>query len=188
MSNTMDPETVRIETERLIIRPPRQGDGQEHFAAVLETLDDLRKPSAALPWAQEEPSEQQSEQYCNWAAKEFIAKREFALLYLCRETEKIVGASGLHSSDWSIPSFEIGWWGRKGFQGRGLFAEGADAVITWGFETLAARRIYAEVDDRNAQSWRLCERIGMKHEGLARNARAAQDGTLCDVRIYASIR
>ncbi len=178
MSEVLDPASVFIETDRLFIRPPKPGDGAEHDKAVQSSLSDLRKPSAALPWAHEEPSEDHSESYCKWASSEFMARREFSLLFISRKTNEIVGASGLHEPDWSVPSFEIGWWGRSDFHGQGLVTEGAGAVLKWGFETLKARRIYAEVDEKNKESWRVCERIGMKYEGLIRNARAARDGQL----------
>jgi len=187
MSEVLDPASVFIETNRLFIRPPKPGDGVEYDKAVRSSLSDLRKPCAALPWAHAEPSEEHSEKYCKWAVGEFMARRDFPLLFISRKTNEIVGASGLHEPDWSVPSFEIGWWGRTGFHGQGLITEGAGAVLKWGFRTLKARRIYAEVDTENAESWRICERIGMKYEGLMCNVRATPDGQLRDCRLYASI-
>lgn len=188
MSQAIDPTEVFIETDHLVIRPPARGDGLAHHKAVCASLPDLRKPSAALPWAHQQQSVEHSEKYCAWASGEFAARREFPLLFICRQTNQILGASGLHTPAWEVPSFEIGWWGHSDFHGQGLFSEGARAVIRWGFETLKARRIFAEVDDTNIESWRLCERIGMQYEGLARNARITRDGELRDCRIYASIR
>jgi len=40
-----------FETERLIVRCPRPGDGQLVHEAVVETLRDLRAWPASLPWA-----------------------------------------------------------------------------------------------------------------------------------------
>ncbi|MEO8812475.1 MAG: hypothetical protein ABI376_06150 [Caulobacteraceae bacterium] len=45
-----------IETGRLVIRPPRAGDGQSLFEAVAESLTELRKWPASLGWAMAEPS------------------------------------------------------------------------------------------------------------------------------------
>lgn len=188
MSEVFDPASVFIETDRLVIRPPQTGDGVEHDKAVQNSLPNLRKPSAALPWAHDEPSKNHSEKYCNWAAGEFAAKREFPLLFISRKTHEIVGASGLHTPDWSVPSFEVGWWGRSDFLGQGLISEGASAVLKWGFETLKARRIFAEVDEENIESCRVCERIGMEYEGLMRHARSSSNGQLRHCRLYASIQ
>ncbi len=79
-----------------------------------------------------------------------------------RETGEIVGASGLHNPDWSVPTLEIGWWGRTSYLGQGLVTEETKAVLEWGFGTLRARHIHAAVDEENTASWRLCEPIGME--------------------------
>ena len=50
------------------------------------------------------------------------------------------------------------------FQGRGLAAEGASALLDLAFGRLAAHRVYAHLDVRNAASARLCERLGMRRE------------------------
>jgi len=188
MSDAFDPSSVLIETDRLIVRPPRPGDGAAHNRAVQSSLTELRKPSAGLPWAHEVPSKDHSENYCKWACGEFAARREFPLLFINRKTNEIVGASGLHTPDWTIPSFEIGWWGRSDFHGQGFVTEGVSAVLEWGFEALKARRIFADVDDENTNSWRVCERTGMIYEGLMRNARVSHDGQLRNCRLYASTR
>lgn len=188
MADEFDPTLVHMETERLIIRPPKSGDGEALYGAVSVSLNDLRKPTAALHWAHYEPSVDSSERYCRWASDEFRAGRDFSLLFIDRKTHEIVGASGLHEPDWSVPSFEIGWWGRSDLNGKGFITEGGTVVLRWGFEFLKAKRIYAEVDEENRASWRVCERIGMTYEGFMRNVRKAPDGQLRDCRLYASIR
>lgn len=67
-------------------------------------------------------------------------------------------------------------------------SEGVSAVLNWGFEALKVRLIYADVDEENTRSWRICERPDMKFEGLMRNARSSSDGQLRNCRLYASIR
>ena len=48
-----------FETERLLIRVPRAGDGPELNAAVLETFEGLQP---WMPWAKERPSVEKSEE------------------------------------------------------------------------------------------------------------------------------
>ena len=183
-----DPSLFRIETDRLVVRPLQPGDGPQHFRAVLESLPELRRWPASLRWALEEPSEEGSEGYCRWAAGEFREGRDFAMLLTLRGTGEIVGASGLQDPDWTVPSFDIGWWGCTGHLGQGLVTEGARAVLEWGFGTLGARRVHAAVDEENTASWRICERIGMDYEGRMRHNRADPDGQLRNSRLYAAIR
>ena len=174
-------------TERLTIRSPRPGDGPKLFEATVETLNELRQFPASLPWAMESPSIENSEAFCRNGYANFAARRDFPLLMLLRGTDTIVGSGGLHNPRWSIPAFEIGWWGRTPYLGRGLITEGIEAMLGFAFSSLKARRVEAFSDDLNQASCRLCERVGMKLEGVLRNARVDPDGTLRTTRVYSKI-
>ena len=50
--------TEQIETERLILRPPRFGEGAEINAAIRESLAEL---APWMPWAREAPTVEQTE-------------------------------------------------------------------------------------------------------------------------------
>lgn len=58
---------------------------------------------------------------------------------------------------------EIGWVFAKAFWGKGYAAEAARAVIGQAFKD-GAHRVEAKCDPKNAGSWRLCERLGMRRE------------------------
>ncbi|WP_180970380.1 GNAT family N-acetyltransferase [Burkholderia sp. WAC0059] len=177
-----------IYTERLIIRAPRQGDGQQVFQATVESLEALREFPALLPWAMYEPSIEAAELFCRTGASSFIARRDFPLLFLLRDSEVLVGCGGLHKPNWTNRTFEIGWWGRTPYTGRGLFSEAVDAVLNFALSTFKAYRVEALTDDLNEKSWRLCERIGMDLEGVLRHERVAPDGTLRNTRIYSKLQ
>src|ERR1700756_3349988 len=120
MTPTLPNLPERIETERLVIRPHQLGDGRALFEPTVESLSELRRWPAAMGWALEEPSEEQSEAFCRQCAQDFAARREFPLLLTDKASGEIVGSSGLHRPDWSVPKLEIGWWVRTGRGGRGL--------------------------------------------------------------------
>ena len=63
---------------------------------------------------------------------------------------------------------EIGWVFHPGYGGRGYATEAAGALLRIGFEDVGLHRIWAQLDPRNTGSARLCERLGMRHEGLLR--------------------
>lgn len=52
------------------------------------------------------------------------------------------------------------------FSGRGYAHEAAAALFAHLFAERAARRLYAYVEDTNMSSKRLCEKLGMRKEGL----------------------
>ena len=178
---------LEIATARLVIRCPREGDGATVHASVLESLADLRRVAGSLPWCLEEPSVTVSESYARQAGAKFHARQEFGFLAFTKEGEH-VGNCGVHDIDWNVPKCEIGWWCRTSMQRNGLMTEACAAMMAFCFDTLRMRRVAALPSADNERSCALCERLGMKLEGTLRQARIEPDGTLKDVRVYASIR
>lgn len=176
-----------IYSERLAIRPPRPGDGQKVFEATAESLVALREFPASLPWALEDPSVEASESFVRNGVSNFVARRDFPMLFLLRDTDTLIGCGGIHKPRWAAGTFEIGWWGRTSFTGRGLISEAVGAMLDFAFSSLKANRVEALSDDLNERSWRLCERVGMEFEGLLRHERIAPDGTLRNTRMYSKI-
>jgi hypothetical protein len=187
----MDPLLLDVpdvfETERLIVRCPRPGDGRRVFEALVESLDALRQFPASLPWALETPSVERSEIFCREGFADFIARRDFPFLIVIRGTETLAGCCGLRSPDWSIPAFHIGWWGRAACLGQGFMTEAVSGLLAFATLRLGARRVAAFVDERNVRSVHVCERAGMRLEGLMRHERVDPDGTLRDTCIYAKV-
>jgi RimJ/RimL family protein N-acetyltransferase len=170
-----------FETERLLIRVPRPGDGAEVNAAVLETFDDLHP---WMPWAAERPTVEQTEEYCRRSYSKFIAREGFPLRLIHKETGVFLGSSGFEVRGWEVRAFEIGYWCRKRFQGQGYITEAVRGILKFGFETLSARRLEIHCDARNLRSIRIAERVGMKREGELRNHMLAPDGSLRNTLIF----
>jgi len=179
---------LEFETQRLLLRCPRAGDGAVVYASVVESLDKLREFPASLPWAMAAPTVEQSEAYCQDAHARFLARTAFPFLAFTKEEATHVGNLALHDVDWSVPKCEIGYWVRASLAGRGLMTEAVAALATFGFDTLGMRRIQALPEAGNIRSCRLCERAGFVLEGTLRNHRIAPDGCLLHTRVYAAIR
>lgn len=62
---------------------------------------------------------------------------------------------------------EIGWMFRVAFWGRGYAKEAASASLAWGWHHFAAPRIVAITAERNVNSRRLMERLGMHYRSGA---------------------
>lgn len=177
-----------FETERLIVRCPRPGDGVAVHAAVVETLAELRAWPASLPWAQGEPSVDVSEEFCRRACADYLLRRQLPMLVFLKSNGDLVGSSGLHDPDWSLPKFELGYWCARSYHGRGMMTEAVRGITEFGFATLGARRICIRTDAKNQPSRRLAERAGYTLEGILRNERAGPAGDLRDTCIYAITR
>ena len=63
-------------------------------------------------------------------------------------------------------TFAVGWNFNQRFGGAGYALEAAAALFAHLFRARAARRLYAYVEDHNGASRRLCEKLGMRAEGL----------------------
>ena len=176
-----------IETARLLMRPPRPGDGAVVFDAVTQSLPELRQFLASLPWVAVEQSLSASEVYCRQAQANFIARKELPFLLFEVGSGLLVGAAGLHHLDWNTPKVEIGYWGRTSTAGRGLIGEAVRALTQMAFAHLKAVRIELLTDADNLPSRRLAERTGFALEGIARCERRAPDGSLRHTCRYAML-
>ena len=56
-------------------------------------------------------------------------------------------------------------FGNARFGGAGLATEAAQALFEYLFAGKDARRLFAYVEEDNVASQRLCEKLGMRHEG-----------------------
>ena len=115
----------------------------------------------------------------------FLCREDITLRLIHKATGKILGSSGLHPRDWAIPKFEIGYWGRKQFQGQGYITEAVKGILRLGFETVGARRIEIRCDSINRRSIGVAERVGMKKEGELRNNSLGTDGTPRNLVVFA---
>lgn len=177
-----------IETERLLLRAPRPGDGALLNASVIETLEILRQYPASMPWALEDQPVEKTEEFCRRAAASWVLRADFPMLFFRRDTGEHAGNCGLHRFNWDTRVFEIGWWGRKRYQGQGLVTEAAAAMTAFAFEHLGARRVWCCADEENTRSWRVAERLGFAHEGTLQSERCDPDGTRRAMRVYATTR
>jgi RimJ/RimL family protein N-acetyltransferase len=170
-----------FESERLIIRAPRIGDGQLCNEAIIDSFPELQQ---WMSWAKFKPSIEETEVICREALLNFIARVDLQLYLISKSDNSFVGASGLHRIDWSVPKFEIGYWCRTQYLGNGYIKEAVHRIATFAFETLGARRVEIKVDEKNVRSWNVPEKLGFKHEGTIKNDALDCQGNLRHTKIY----
>ncbi|MCC7458416.1 MAG: GNAT family N-acetyltransferase [Nitrospira sp.] len=176
-----------IDTPRLMLRVPRAGDGVRLHEAVRDSLPELRRFLASIPWVAGEQSPEASETYCRNAAANFVARRDLPFLIFERAGGALVGATGLHRPDWATPKIEVGYWVRTSHAGRGYIAEAVQALTRYAFEHLGAVRVELVTDEANTASRRVAERCGFTLEGVLHNERRAPDGSLRHTCVYACL-
>lgn len=174
-----------IETERLLLRPPQAGDGVALHEAIVESLPELRRFLASLPWVAAEQSVESSEVYCRNAKANFIARKDLPFLMFDKSTGQLVGATGLHRVQWDTVKAEIGYWVRLSQAGRGYVSEAVRRLATYAFEELHAVRVEIITDSGNLASRKVADNCKFELEGVFRNDRRAPDGSLRNTCVYA---
>jgi RimJ/RimL family protein N-acetyltransferase len=174
-----------FESERLLIRAPRPGDGRAIHEAIVESLDELRP---WMPWAHAEQSIETSEAYAREAHAAFAARRNLPLNLYLRDGGTYVGGSGMHDIDWAVPRFEIGYWVRSSLTGRGLATEATRRIAQFAFDDLGARRVEIWCDARNERSAAVARRAGFTFEARLERNRIGADGVLSDSLCFVRLR
>jgi RimJ/RimL family protein N-acetyltransferase len=174
-----------IDTERLALRPPQAGDGAQLLPALLESLPQLRRFLASLPWVAAEQTAESAEAWCCSAEANFLARKDLPFLLFERRSGELLGACGLHRTDWATPKTEVGYWIRSGRAGQGFVTEAVDALCGYAFAHLRAVRVELVVDEENIASRRVADRCRFQLEGTLRSERRAPDGTLRNTCVYA---
>ena len=172
----------RLESERLIIRPPTLSDIPQVYEAVRESLSEL-KPW--MPWATERYSLEGCEENIRGAMAKFITREDLRYHFHDKETGELIACSGLHAINWSVPKVEIGYWCRSSKAGRGYITEGVTRLTAIAFEDLGVARVEIQCDTKNTRSVAVAERCGYTLEGVLQNDDRAPDGSLRATRIYA---
>jgi RimJ/RimL family protein N-acetyltransferase len=189
---TPDPVLIQIPeqivTERLVLAAPRPGLGQALNAAVCESLENL-KPW--MPWAQTAPSIEESEAVIRHMQADFIARRSLTYQIYQKVDAggrgQLLGCVGFPRFDWTVRSFEIGYWIRRSAVGKGLVSETVQALTGMAFDELQARRVEIRMDDGNLRSRAVAERCGFEFEGVLRRDSLDPTGQARDTRVYSRI-
>jgi ribosomal-protein-serine acetyltransferase len=179
---TLRPIFDELRGERVLVRPFREADAAEHYAAVVESREYLLP---WLPWAASYQTEDDSREVINRFIAHWRLRYDFAVGLWDARTERFVGGSGLHPRDTSVPSFEIGYWLRQSAQGHGYITEAVRLLTEYAFSALGANRVFIRCDARNTRSAAVAERLGFVREGRLRRDGIAYDGVIRDTLMYA---
>lgn len=103
-----------------------------------------------------------------------------------RKTGELMGAIGLTISQ-RFNRAELGYWVGKPYWNRGFCTEAAYAILSHAFEVMRLHRVHASHLSRNPASGRVMQKLGMVHEGRARQ-HARKGETYEDLELYGILR
>ncbi len=174
----------RFETDKLVLRAYRSGDGAAFFDAVHEDRLDL---STWLGWTNQHKTVEDSEALMRNNAGKWITRESLIMGIFSPDEKTLYGGTGFHGFDWKVPSCEIGWFLRKSARGQGIGADAVRLCCKLAFEHIGANRVWGTVDVLNDRSWRLFERVGFTREAHLRGDCRDHHGNLRDTFTYSML-
>ena len=154
-----------LETKRLYLRPFREGDGPD-------VLEYLKEPMVNCFTCMKLNSLEEAQK----AVMERAEDAEYTFAIVLKDTGKVIGQIDAHpessqpdmAENFIRDTFSPCWMLNQDYHGRGYAYEAAKAFFDYLFYQKGARRIYAYTEDDNLSSQRLCQKLGMRREGLFR--------------------
>lgn len=177
----LTPIFTELRGERVLVRPHRESDAEEHFAAVVESREHLLP---WLPWAAQYASVDDSRAFSARCMALWGKRDDFIVGVWDAQTERYLGGSGLHPRQMDVPSYEIGYWLRTSAEGRGYMTEAVKLLADYAFASLGANSVFIRCDARNTRSAAIPTRLGFPLEGHLRSDGIASDGVVRDTLIF----
>jgi len=159
---------VRLETERMTLRPPAHSDFRAWAALRQESAEFL------IPWeptwAPDHLSRKSFTNRVYWAQRAISNGTSLPLFLVRRSDEVLLGAITLDNiRRGPAQAGTTGYWIGAQFARQGYMREAIEAVVHYAFTTLDLSRIEAGCLPENKPSRGLLEQCGYKYEGVAQS-------------------
>lgn len=149
-------KTDIIETERLILRPFTKNDGAD-------MLEYLNEPAVNCFRSMKINDLREAQTIADKRGRS-ISSCYFAICL--KQTGKVIGEIFSFRDGHEKDTLSPCWMLNEKYQHCGYAYEAASAYIGYLFTKKSARRIYAYTEDYNISCQKLCEKLGMRREGL----------------------
>ena len=159
---------LRIESERLTLRPPTHSDFRD-WAAMRRESEDFLVPWEPS-WAADHLTRKAFTNRVYWAQRSVAGETALPLFLFRRDTDALLGAITLDNiRRGPAQAGTLGYWIGQPHARQGFMREAIDAVVHYAFARLDLSRIEAACLPENAASRGLLESCGFKYEGVAQS-------------------
>jgi RimJ/RimL family protein N-acetyltransferase len=170
---------VTLRTERLLLRDFTEDDWPDLHA--IESDPEVAHFQSFEPRT---PTEAQVYVQQAIAAARAEPRQTYDLAVVLHGSRTVVGRCGLHITNAAAREATVWYTLHRSLWGRGYIPEALRALIDFGFRDLGFHRIWADCDPSNRPSYRVLEKVGMRHEGHLRE-NVWLKGAWVDSLIYA---
>jgi ribosomal-protein-alanine N-acetyltransferase len=177
----------QIETDRLVLRSYRAGDGPWYYAMSQKNRQHLmrfERENAIMTITNEEEAEIVVRDF----AAAWVGRQCFFLGAFEKTSQEFVAQIYVGPVSWNRSEFEIGYFVDVDHEGRGYVTEAVRAVVKFLFEYLEAHRIRLECDDANLRSAAVANRCGFVEEAHFRQNKLNPDGTFSGTLCYGLLK
>ena len=178
---------IRIETQRLYLRPYKPGDGNWFFTMSQRNRAHLRRYEAENV-VMSVKSAEEAEVLVRELAAEWVARNCFFLGVFDKVSDEFVAQIYIGPIRWELPEFDVGFFADVDHQGLGYVSEAVTAALQFIFNHLHAHRVQIECDDTNLRSCRVAERCGFIREGQLRENKRNTNGHISGTLFYGMLR
>lgn len=159
---------LRLETERMTLRPPSHSDHRP-WVALRSASRDFLIPWEPT-WARDHLSRKAFSNRVYWANRSISAGTALPLFLIRREDQVLLGAITLDNiRRGPALAGTLGYWTGADFARQGYMREAIETVVHYAFTHLDLSRIEAACLPENIASRGLLERTGFKYEGVAQS-------------------
>ena len=177
---------LRIETERLTLRPPIHADFRA-WSALRRASNDYLRPWEPT-WAEDHLTRKAFTNRVYWAQRSVSSGNAMPLFLIRRSDQNLVGAITLDNiRRGPAQSGTLGYWTGEPFARQGYMREAIEATVHQAFTRLDLSRIEAACLPENQASRGLLEKAGFKYGGVAQSYLQI-DGRWRTHVLYASLR
>lgn len=159
---------VRIETERMSLRPPQHSDFRA-WTMLREGSSDFLTPWEPS-WAADHLSRKSFTNRVYWAQRSVTSGSAVPMFLIRRADDALLGAITLDNiRRGPAQAGTLGYWIGEPYARQGYMREAIVALVHHAFETLDLSRIEAACLPENAASRGVLEKCGFKYEGVAQS-------------------
>jgi RimJ/RimL family protein N-acetyltransferase len=170
--------SIRIKTDRLILRTPVLDDAEMIQRAKIEAWPDLQQ---WMSWAVS------GSETIEALREHFIAGalEKNHLIAITKDNGRFVLSTGATPMAVEHRQFEVGYWAARDMRGKGYATEASNAVIRYAFDMLEADAVYICHYEGNEPSRNVIDKLGFAKTGVAVGAHTrCTDGAVLDKHEY----
>ncbi|MHA2029364.1 MAG: GNAT family N-acetyltransferase [Candidatus Kariarchaeaceae archaeon] len=175
----------RIISNRIILRPYKEGDGSEYYQLLKSNIDHLEEELSEL---KKFTNEDDAEVFIRGLMVRWFERKRFVLVIEDKYDHHIIGQIWIEPIKWENRIFGIGYFIDKNNEGKGIVTEAVQHSIKFIFDYLDATKVEIHCKLTNIRSQTVAIRCNFTKEAQIRNRAMFNNGDITDLLYYGLLR